>query len=192
MTDPWQATPNSPSAPSGPFDAPPGDRPPAPPWPAAPASPPGWQAPPVVSPAGFTPYAQAQQAFAVHKRQGAWIAAGVMQLIAALLFGGFGVWFVTATLGRDDDLFGLNDLIRVVGVILIVVGVCFLLGGVGCVISKLWGAIVGLVVNTLAFLLFLAGIAADDGGNAGSYAFAGWFLVTMILCIIGMTRRRAT
>lgn len=138
-------------------------------------------------PAGFTPYATAIAA--TPKRTNPWwVAAGVLQAVQALFFIGVGAWAL-AVAGDQDDLFGFDDLIRVMAVILIAIGAVFMAASIGCLSSKLWGAVVGLTVNGLFLLMTLS--AGSSGRLSDRVVPLLWLAAIVALCVVGMTRRRA-
>lgn len=139
-------------------------------------------------PSGFTPYSSAM-AVPAKRTNPWWVAAGVLQTLQALFFIGVGGW-AFAVAGNQDDLFGFDDLIRVLAVIMIVIGAASLIAAIGCLTSKLWGAVVGLSVNGLFLLMALSGAVSGDGSSDQAVPLL-WLAVIVALCVVGMVRRRA-
>jgi hypothetical protein len=164
--------------------------PPPPPPNQGPFGSPGTPGPPQyqMTPTGFTPYATASAA-PVRRANGLWIAAGVMQLIEAalLIIGGFGLLAFSSD--EDTNLFGFDELFTVFAVILLAVGAAALVGGIGCAMSRTWGAIVALVVHGLFLVLLLFGLA-DGGDSDGAIVPLLWMGTIVLLCALGMRKRR--
>jgi hypothetical protein len=140
-------------------------------------------------PSGFTPYASAVAA--PSKRPNPWwIAAGVLQTVQALFLLGVGAW-AFAVASNQDDLFGFDDLIRVLAVIMVAVGAVTMAAAIGCLSSKLWGAVTGLSLNGLFLLLTVGNGSSGADGLSDQAVPLLWLSAIVALCVVGMVRRRA-
>ncbi len=140
------------------------------------------------TPTGFTPYATASAAPA-RRTNGLWIAAGVMQLIEVVLLLLGGVGLLVASNDNDVERFGFDGLLGVLAAILLIMAAGALVGGVGCAMSRMWGAIVALVTHGLMLALLLLGLA-DGGGDGGAAVPLLWVATVVLLCALGMRNRR--
>src|SRR5262245_27196060 len=119
------------------------------------------------------------------------LAAGILLLILGVLGALLGLLIavVGGTFVRDfnfGDVPGFNgvdpgdvigSVVAFVGIVLIVGGLIYLVGGIGIIRSREWGRIIGILVGILIGLFWLAGVFgggqySDTGGRAGGALFA--------------------
>lgn len=101
---------------------------------------------------------------------------GLGILIGVLFMGSAGYMDELAASGAFDDIPGMpagfesavGGMVTVVGVILIVYSILYVLGGVGVLLTRSWGRVIGIIVGIISGLIWLAGIGSVTSVNYGN------------------------
>jgi hypothetical protein len=186
--------------------------------PAAPPAytPPAYTPPPVPPPAMPQPAMQ-QPAVAwapppaataaTGQRTGLSLAAGIILIVLGILGGLLGLLLATVGRGFVESFNGFNDLpgfngadpgavvggiVTFFGIILLIGGIAYTLGGIGVARSRGWGRVLGIVVGVIGGLFWLAslggsgGYANSSGGGGGGGLFAAIFLALHVYVIVAL------
>ena len=186
------------------------------PPPAPPAyMPPAYTPPPVPPPAMPQPAMQQPAVawapppaatVATRQRTSLSLAAGIILIVLGILGGLLGLLLATVGRGFVESFQGFNDLpgfngadpgavvggiVAFFGIVLLVGGIAYAIGGIGVLRSRGWGRVIGIVVGIIGGLFWLASLGgsgqyASSGGGGGGGLFAAIFLALHVYVIVAL------
>lgn len=117
---------------------------------------------------------------------------GILGMLVGVLFMGSRTYVEElAASGAFDDIPGMpagfegaiGGMVTVVGVILIVYSILYVLGGVGVLLTRSWGRVIGIIVGIISGLIWLAGIGSVTSANYGSGSQGAVLFVVILFAI---------
>jgi hypothetical protein len=136
------------------------------------------------------------------------LAAGIILIVLGILGGLLGLLLATVGRGFVESFNGFNDLpgfngadpgavvggiVTFFGIVLLVGGIAYIIGGVGVLRTRGWGRVLGIVVGIIGGLVWLASLggsgqygSSGGGGGGGGGLFAAIFLALHVYVIVAL------